>query len=388
VTVAVNPKRPTPFLGTAIASKNTMETLLKSRRAVKILTSCNKVLMRSSGESELLTEICRILVEVGGYRFAWIASADNQMGDTNRPVACFGFEAEDLDRPVSNWVDFVQTHNMEGRSIRTAQRSVWVGPGSEQTRQTPMREAEVNGTASRIVLPLVAGDETFGTLHIHSEASDTFDHEETDLLEDVAESLSHGIATVRIREVRDKAERDLRKANKDLERQLQERTAEVHEIAERLEREIHERTALEEDLQASSDRYRRLYEKTPAMMHSIDANVRLISVSDYWLKKFGYERHEVLGRRSTDLLTDESRRSAHEERLPKYFGRGWIEDVPYQFIKKNGEVMDVLLSATAEKNADGNVERSLAVLVDVTERNRAEDALRENRALLEPTWAG
>ena len=36
---------------------------------------------------------------------------------------------------------------------------------------------------------------------------------------------------------------------------------------------------------------------TPAMLHSIDAEGRLVSVSDAWLAKLGYTREEVLGRR-------------------------------------------------------------------------------------------
>jgi PAS domain S-box-containing protein len=58
--------------------------------------------------------------------------------------------------------------------------------------------------------------------------------------------------------------------------------------------------------------------------------------------------------------------------LPAYFKTGLCTDVPYQFVTKSGALVDVLLSAIAERDADGNVVRSLAVLNDVTERRRAE----------------
>ena len=47
---------------------------------------------------------------------------------------------------------------------------------------------------------------------------------------------------------------------------------------------------------------------TPAMLHSIDSEGRLISVSDPWLAKLGYTREEVIGRRSSDFLTPDRAR--------------------------------------------------------------------------------
>jgi PAS domain S-box-containing protein len=115
-------------------------------------------------------------------------------------------------------------------------------------------------------------------------------------------------------------------------------------------------------------RHRRLYERTPALLHSIDAEGRLIEVSDAWLAHLGYQRAEVLGRKSSDFLTPDSQRRAREEVLPAFFRNGHCSDVEYQFIRKDGRIVDMLLSATLERHADGRPARSLAVLQDVTER--------------------
>lgn len=116
----------------------------------------------------------------------------------------------------------------------------------------------------------------------------------------------------------------------------------------------------------------------PAMMHSIDAQGAIVWVSDRWLEVMGYERGQVLGRTSTDFLTEESRRLATEMNLPGFFRSGFCTDVPYQMVTASGEVLDVLLSATAEMDADGRVLRSLAVVNNITELKRAEQALRES----------
>ena len=116
-------------------------------------------------------------------------------------------------------------------------------------------------------------------------------------------------------------------------------------------------------------RYLDLYDRAPVMLHSIDREGRLIAVSDAWLKALGYERKEVLGRRSTDFLTPKSRVFARDWVLPAFYKTGSCSNVPYQMVKKDGDIIQVLLSATAERDAKGRVERSLAIMNDVTETN-------------------
>ena len=181
------------------------------------------------------------------------------------------------------------------------------------------------------------------------------------------------------------ARKDLKEANAELrthqehlEEVVMERTAELSSANRELQAEIAERKRAEDALRRSEERYRRLYKDTPVMLHSIDPDGRLVSVSNYWLETLGYERSEVLGRRTTELLTESSRRYATEVVLPEFFRTGSCKEVPYQILKKNGEILDVLLSATAERDSGGKVVRSLAVMVDVTERKRAEEARRKS----------
>ncbi len=121
--------------------------------------------------------------------------------------------------------------------------------------------------------------------------------------------------------------------------------------------------------------YRQLYERTPSMLHSIDAAGRLVGVSAAWLARLGYSREEVIGRASTDFLTAESARYAREVILPQYYLTGECKDVAYQMVAKNGDRVDVLLSATAERDENGKFVRSMAALTDVTERNRLAERL-------------
>ena len=131
------------------------------------------------------------------------------------------------------------------------------------------------------------------------------------------------------------------------------------------------------------ERYRRLYDESPVMLHSTDEEGRLVSVSEFWLKKMGYRREEVLGRKSVEFLTEESRRYALDDIIPHFLRDGEVRNVEYQFIRKNGEVFDALLSAIQEPAGSDDIARSLAVITDISKLKRAESELGETVVDLE-----
>ncbi|ALC17369.1 PAS/PAC sensor signal transduction histidine kinase [Desulfuromonas soudanensis] len=136
------------------------------------------------------------------------------------------------------------------------------------------------------------------------------------------------------------------------------------------------------ELKQSEERYRRLYKDTPVMLHSIDRDGRLVSVSNYWLAYLGYGKDEAINVKLTSFFTEESRRYAEEVVFPEYFQTGYCKDVPYRIRKKNGEILDVLLSATADRDDQGEIIRSLAVMIDITERKRASEKIASLNASL------
>lgn len=135
----------------------------------------------------------------------------------------------------------------------------------------------------------------------------------------------------------------------------------------------------QDEIKRNEEKYRKLYHSTPVMMHSIDREGKLVSVSAYWLDKMGYTEEEVLGRKSTEFLTPASRKRAEDEVIPQFFKTGETRNQAYQMVTKGGEVMDVLISATSERDAQGKVLRSLAVITDVTAEKQAERELERNR---------
>jgi len=148
-------------------------------------------------------------------------------------------------------------------------------------------------------------------------------------------------------------------------------------------RDITEQRLAEQALAESEQRNRHLYEGTPAVLHSIDAQGRLLNVSDRWLQLLGYERSEVIGRPSVDFLTPASQRLAREQVLPDFYRTGRCDNIEYQFVRKDGTVIDVLLSGILERDEQALPVRSLAVLEDMTERKHMAAELGRTHAHLD-----
>lgn len=145
-------------------------------------------------------------------------------------------------------------------------------------------------------------------------------------------------------------------------------------------RNIEARVAFERRTAEIRERNRRFYESTPALLQSIDTDGRLVFVSDAWLTRFGYTRPEVIGRRSTEFLTAESREYARKTVVPAFFLSGRCDNIAYEMICKSGEIVEVDLSAIIERDENTGNDISLAVILDVTERRRAERKLIESEA--------
>ncbi|RZL36755.1 MAG: PAS domain S-box protein [Rubrivivax sp.] len=134
----------------------------------------------------------------------------------------------------------------------------------------------------------------------------------------------------------------------------------------------HHRAAAE--LEHSRQRLRALYESTPALMHSVDAQGRILSVSDRWLERLGYRREQVVGRVLDSFLTPESGRRLREVYRPAMWRDGHVDDCPVQLMCADGQLRDVLVSAVAEYDIEGRPVRAQALVEDITEdlKRRAE----------------
>lgn len=122
-------------------------------------------------------------------------------------------------------------------------------------------------------------------------------------------------------------------------------------------------------------KYRDLYRLTPAMLHTLDTDGKLVTVTDHWLQKLGYERSEVLGRPVTEFYSADDRSKWGGKALRERITRGDFNNLERQMVTRDGRVLDLLMSAIALRDEKGRVIRLLVASKDLTERKRAEHKL-------------
>ncbi|HZT07253.1 MAG TPA: PAS domain S-box protein [Chloroflexota bacterium] len=178
--------------------KRDEEALASKNRALRTLSRGNDELIHASTEIDLVRGICRAVVEEGGYRFAWVGYVERHGARMIRPIAWAGQDATYLEDapPV------VGGGRTGGRPIAAAVRTGEVAVVQQLDRRPVtrwMKEARKRGYMSVIAIPLKDGEDVFGVLNIYAAQPDAFDHDERQLLEELANDLAFGILGLRER---------------------------------------------------------------------------------------------------------------------------------------------------------------------------------------------
>ena len=160
---------------------------------------CNQLLVRATDETELLQAVCRLVVEAGGYRMAWVGFAEQDEARSVRPVAQAGFEAGYLETANITWADTERGRGPTGTAIRTGQpviaRNILTDPVFAPWRQGALER----GYAASATLPLKRDERVLGALMVYAAEPDTFDAGEVELLTQLAGDLAYGISALRTR---------------------------------------------------------------------------------------------------------------------------------------------------------------------------------------------
>lgn len=198
------------FIADITDRKKAREELRKSNRALMALGNCSEALASIVDESQLLNEICRVVVEVAGYRLAWVGYVESDDLRTVRPVAQSGYNEGYLDKLNITSANVEQGRGPVGTAIRIGMpslvRNTCADPGFEPWKADALKR----GYASCIALPLMAHGEAFGAITIYAPEQDAFDDEETRFLERLADNLSFGIQALREREKNKEAEAQIK----------------------------------------------------------------------------------------------------------------------------------------------------------------------------------
>jgi PAS domain S-box-containing protein len=347
--------------------------ILRANRALRTLSSANKAIVRANTEADLLENVCRGIVEEGGYRLAWIGYAEHDREKTVRPMAQAGYEEGYLETLKITWADKKRGRGPTGLAIRTGQpalaRNILTDPHFAPWRQ----EASKRGYASSLVLPLLVDGVAFGALNIYAGEADAFDAAEVQLLNDLAADVSFGIMALRGRVERQRMAAALRRSYEELEARVQDRTQELAQSNAALQTEIAERLWSEKKLRESEERYRRLVDLSPDAI-SVQSQGRYLFINPAGARLFGAaDPQEMVGKAVPDTMHPDYRQYVTEHICQVNTAGAKTDLQEIKVLRLDGRVVDVEASGVGV-NYQGQPAVQV-MLRDITRRKEMEKQL-------------
>lgn len=143
---------------------------------------------------------------------------------------------------------------------------------------------------------------------------------------------------------------------------------------------ITEYKKVNEALRESEAKYRTVFENTGTALVIIEDDTTISLVNTEFEKLTGYSKEEVQGKKSWAELVSEHElsRMLQYHRLRRINPGAAPRNYEFEFIARNGQIMDVLITIAMIPGT----KQSVASLLEITERKRAEEALKENEARL------
>ncbi|MFA4876990.1 MAG: PAS domain S-box protein [Methanoregula sp.] len=426
-----------------------------------VLSATNKAIVHIHDKKRLLNEICRIVVDTGGFSMAWAGIANTK---THRidPVGSSGPTEGFLDTIAISTDDIPKGRGPTGTAFRTGKFKV-CNDIEHDPKMAPWRnEALERGYHSLASFPFAHDTKNAGVLTVYAPEPGFFTDRIVRLLDEQSGDISFALQALDHEEKRIAVEGDLKKSELQYRRLFE--TAqdailildgdcgeiidanrfildmlgypldyftgkhlwELGFIADKsiaqnafielnkngyvryedlpLERkdgqrmdvefisnayfvgnkkiiqcnirDITERKQAEVEKERTSREIYDLYNNAPCGYHSLDKDGVYININETELSWLGYSREEIIKRKKfSDFITKESR-EVFSKAFPVFKEKGWMRDLEFDIIRKDGSIITVLASAIAIKNPDGSLVGSRSTLFDITGRKRAEAAAR------------
>lgn len=316
------------------------EKLRKANRSLKTLSECNQLQVRATDEQSLLRNICRVIVEEGGYRLAWVGYTDRGKAGI-RIAACAGrddglaeIEMSANARKGKQRHPALAAHRSGALAVTRDIRTVPQG--------VPWRDwALERGYLSALALPLTIDGHASGVLSIFAGEPHAFDDKEMELLSEMADDLAYGIRALRTSA---------------------------------------ERTRADEALQQSEKRYRRLIESVTDYIYSVQimdgVPVKTVhgpgcaAVTGYTSEEYGADPHLWL------RMVHEEDREAVMNQAGLILSGGAAASLEHRIVHKKGMVRWVKNTPVPRYDEQQRLLSYDGLVVDITERKLAEQKLK------------
>ena len=299
------------------------------------------MIVRTTDADELLRDVCRIAVEFGGFRMAWIGMVD-EGGQRIRPVAQAGFEDGYLAAIQQISVLDVSTGRGQTSAAVREGKTTHIHDIASDPRVRAWRdEALRRGYRSSIALPIRVRGEVVGAFSLYAAEAFFFSDEENRLLEEVCADIAFALESI------------------DAARQQAE---------------------AESALAAAHARLRRFVDANIIGVVIARTSGEVLEANDYYLRMIGYTREEFeQGLVDWRAVTPAEWLPADEYAIEELRQRGVCTPYEKEYLRRDGSRVSVFLSDAMLPGPD---EAIAAFALDITERKRADEALRYHQGLM------
>jgi PAS domain S-box-containing protein len=137
------------------------------------------------------------------------------------------------------------------------------------------------------------------------------------------------------------------------------------------------KTKSKKSISISEQRYRHIFEHSPAMVYLTDADGVILDMNEAGIRMLGYDsRDEVVGLEAAHhIYADPGDRKLYLETIEQ---TGSVQDFETRFLHNDGTIMDVSITGTTSLNTNGELEGYEGFIIDVTDRKRTERALQDS----------
>jgi two-component system cell cycle sensor histidine kinase/response regulator CckA len=314
------------------------QEIRRLNRALQALSKSNQAVLKARDKRELLQEICHIVVEVGGHRMAWVAQFTEDQANLH-PVAAAG-DHDGYLLAVSRKPPAVLQRLPPVVAWRTGAPQICRDISAEPRYAALHGEWAKRGYACMISLPLDVNSHRFGVLSIYSGERNAFDVAEVELLRELAANVAYGVNALHTRAERERAEQQLR---------------------------------------ASEQRYRLLFERNLAGVFRATCDGRMLDCNDALVRMLGYgSREELLQADPKQLFADAAERDLA---FAEIADKGQLVNRELQVRRKDGSSCWQLFNITLLLDEQGKASQLEATVLDVTERRSLQEQLLHSQKL-------
>jgi PAS domain S-box-containing protein len=320
-----------------VSERSDPDDLTRRRERLRdALAEILRAITRIDDRDELYRDACRIAVERGGFRMAWIGLVDPESGDVV-PVASAGHVDGYLDHLHLTIRDVPNGSGMTVTAVRTGEPVAVADPLTDPMFTTLQPEVRKRGYESAVALPLVVEGKAIGALNVYASVVNAFGAIEVELLQHIVDEISFKLEVIGREETRRATE-------------------------------------------AERDRLAAVIEQAGESVDITDCDGRIVYTNTAFTNITGYEMREVLGRRPDFLRADsESSESAAAMNDAILEGNAWTGHQRAR--RKDGSERDMDLAITPLRDASGTVVGTIVIGRDVSRERLLEAQLMQSQKL-------